>query len=206
MRMHKGHIVWAFVVLAALGTVAAQTATPDRIPKFEPDPWWPKRLPNNWITGNIAGVHVDAKDQIWVMQRANTRDADMADDYAVKGFGECCRPAPPVLVFDMAGNLVKSWGPKSLKPIQVSAMGAIYDTGEGYDWPREHGIFVDYKGNVWTGADLGGYTLTKFTNDGKLIWQKGTGARASKGNMDPDVYSGTSGIFVDQTTNEAFIS
>lgn len=210
---------WAVVFLAIVGaasmsgwrlwpeTASAQEAAKvDKIPAFEPDPWWPKQLPNNWILGNISGVHVDSKDQIWVMQRANTRPLDMADDYSARGFGECCQPAPSVVVFDQAGNVVKAWGGQNLKPIVVAETGSIFQTPEGLDWPREHGIFVDHKGNVWTGADLGGYTVTKFTNDGKLIWQKGSGARASKGNMDPEVFSGTSGIFVDPTTNEAFLA
>ena len=34
--------------------------------------------------------------------------------------GECCTAAPPVLVFDQAGNLVRSWG----------------GPGQGYEWPE----------------------------------------------------------------------
>src|SRR4051794_7625459 len=75
--------------------------TPDLIPAFEPDPGWPKQLPNNWILGNIAGVHVDDKDQIWVLHRGNTVPLDLGDDYLVKGAGECCQPAPAFIVFDM---------------------------------------------------------------------------------------------------------
>ena len=48
--------------------------------------------------------------------------------------GKCCKVAPPVLVYDQAGNLVKSWG----------------GPGKGYDWPdSNHGITVDHEGNVW---------------------------------------------------------
>ena len=51
---------------------------------------------------------------------------------------ECCEPAPPVLEFDEAGNLIGHWG----------------GPGEGYDWPEtNHGIFIDYKGNVWIGGN-----------------------------------------------------
>ena len=46
--------------------------------------------------------------------------------------------APPVLEFDKAGNLIASWG----------------GPGQGYNWPdSNHGIFVDYKGNVWIGGN-----------------------------------------------------
>ena len=44
--------------------------------------------------------------------------------------GKCCKVAPPVLVYDQAGNLVKSWG----------------GPGQGYDWPdSNHGITVDHR-------------------------------------------------------------
>ena len=52
---------------------------------------------------------------------------------------ECCAAAPPILEFDAEGNLVGSWGGKG---------------GPGYDWPASnHGITVDYKGNVWIGGN-----------------------------------------------------
>src|SRR2546428_13200869 len=50
----------------------------------------------------------------------------------------CCLPAPPVLEFDQAGNLIGHFG----------------GPGQGYDWPdSNHGITVDYKGNVWIGGN-----------------------------------------------------
>src|SRR4029079_9976378 len=50
---------------------------------------------------------------------------------------ECCVPAPPVLEFDTAGNLVSHWG----------------GPGEKYDWPvSPGGIAVDSKGSVWITA------------------------------------------------------
>ena len=52
---------------------------------------------------------------------------------------ECRYAAPPVLEFDEAGNLLASWGGKD---------------GDGYVWPESnHGITVDYKGNVWIGGN-----------------------------------------------------
>ena len=51
---------------------------------------------------------------------------------------QCCAAAPPVLEFDQAGNLIGHWG----------------GPGQGYDWPdSNHGITVDYKGNVWIGGN-----------------------------------------------------
>ena len=52
--------------------------------------------------------------------------------------GECCAGAPPVLEFDQAGDLLNHWG----------------GPGQGYEWPSSnHGITVDYKGNVWVGGN-----------------------------------------------------
>ena len=68
-------------------------------------------------------------------------------------------PAPPVLVFDPEGNLVRSWG----------------GPGPGYEWPESnHGIHVDYKGNVWIGGNgEKDAHILKFTKDGKFLMQVG---------------------------------
>ncbi len=207
----------------APAAVATQPASaPDDVPSFEPDPWWPKQLPNNWILGNIAGVHVDDKDQVWVIHRGNTTPLDLGDNFSARGQADCCAPAPSVIVFDQAGNVVKAWGGQNLKKITVGGEsnatdGAFFQqTEDGYDWPREHGIFVDHNGNVWLGCDQGVEddrwsaptncgNVTKLTNDGKVIWQKGRYGQG-KGNMDREAFNRPSGIFVDPTTNEAFVS
>src|SRR5687767_2040047 len=126
MRANGGRalalIVGAGICAAGCSAPASESATAQPtaqggegrgIPYFEYDPTWPKLpLPNNWITGNIAGVHVDEKDQIWVLQRGNTVPLDLGDDYAAMDppAGDCCKPAPSVMVFDLAGNVVKAWG------------------------------------------------------------------------------------------------
>ncbi|MDX1384219.1 MAG: hypothetical protein R3190_11280, partial [Thermoanaerobaculia bacterium] len=81
---------------------------------------------------------------------------------------ECCRPAPPVLEFDPAGNLVNAWGGPS-------------ESGE-YDWPdSNHGIIVDHMDNVWIGGNGGPDShVLKFTREGKFLLQVGKkGARAT---------------------------
>src|SRR5438034_4522190 len=96
-----------FVGVAAAAWAARPEAAPgtdDRIPAFEFDPTWPATpLPNNWILGVIGGVHVDADDSIWVVHRGNTAGLDSGDDFLAKGVGECCTPAPAVVVFDQSG-------------------------------------------------------------------------------------------------------
>src|SRR5205823_4261087 len=72
---------------------------------------------------------------------------------------DCCTPVPYVTEFDPAGNVLRSWG----------------GPGQGYDWPNtEHGIDIDYKGNVWIGGNGDGDgQLLKFTKDGKFLLQIG---------------------------------
>ena len=109
----------------APGLLQKAAAAQGGVPKFEPDPYWPKVLPHNWIFGQVSGVYVDSHDHIWVIHRPGTLDE--YDKYAESGEGDCCVAAPPVLEFDMAGNVIQAWG----------------GPGQGYEWPsNEHGIYV----------------------------------------------------------------
>ncbi|MFI5228568.1 MAG: hypothetical protein ACHQWU_05840 [Gemmatimonadales bacterium] len=131
-------------------------------PRFEVDPLWPKPMPSHWILGSAVGVAVDARDNIYVV---NLTDSFSPRSEAGSGTtpptSDCCTPAPNVLEFDPAGNLVAHWGGKS----------------DGLDWPAENaGIAVDPKGNVWVGA--GGNTdrgLLELSRSGTLIKQFGQG-------------------------------
>ena len=79
--------------------------------------------------------------------------------------------------FDADGNYLRGWGGE---PADGS-----------YEWPAdEHGIHVDYKGNVWVssagGPRMGEGTenfLLKFTADGKFLLQVGRRGM-SKGSLD----------------------
>src|ERR1700681_2697368 len=88
----------------------ASTTVAQTVPKFEPDPYWPKPLPNNWMLGQVAGIYVDSHDHIWVTSRP--RSLDNNDKYAALNPPEadCCIPAPPILEFDLAGNVIQGWG------------------------------------------------------------------------------------------------
>src|SRR5690349_21144046 len=149
--------VGGLVVVAALWS--AQAASPL---KFQPDPSWPKPLPNHWIFGQIGGIFVDSQDHIWVNQRPRTLD-DREKRASTASNVRCCVPAPPVVEFDHDGNVVQAWG----------------GPGEGYQWPaNEHGIFVDSKNFVWVagnGAEDG--MVLKFTRTGKFVLQIGRSAK-----------------------------
>ncbi len=133
----------AVIVTLGIGSVvlekrAVVEAAGVQAPRFEVDPMWPKPLPNHWIMGNTIGVSVDAQDHIWIIHRAGSLEPK--EVYAITNppGSSCCLPAPPVLEFDEEGNLIGHWG----------------GPGQGYDWPdSNHGITVDYKGNVWIGSN-----------------------------------------------------
>jgi DNA-binding beta-propeller fold protein YncE len=161
-------------------------------PSYVVDPLWPKPLPNNWLMGWTIGAWVDEQDNVWIIHRGagglhnNERGAELNPPIA-----ECCRTAPPILVFDPAGNLVRSWG----------------GPGPGYEWPESnHGIHVDYKGNVWIGGNgQKDAHLLKFTKDGKFLLQVG-GFGKNAGSNDLENFGRVAKIWVDPKTNEAYVA
>ena len=58
----------------ALLALAVAAAAQGKLPHFEPDPSWPKPLPNNWMIGQVSGTAVDARDHIWNLHRPRTLD------------------------------------------------------------------------------------------------------------------------------------
>jgi DNA-binding beta-propeller fold protein YncE len=171
---------------------AAQAKTSVQAPRFEVDPYWPKPLPNHWLLGSTIGVSVDAQDHVWIIHRSSaTLNDNEKGAERTPPLAECCKGAPPVLEFDQAGNLVRSWG----------------GPGQGFEWPESnHGITIDGKGTVWIGGNGGndGQVL-KFTKDGKFIKQFGFGY-ANAGSNDPWAFRQPAKIFVDDAKNEAYIS
>jgi DNA-binding beta-propeller fold protein YncE len=196
-------------------------------PMFEIDPLWPKPLPNHWILGNTIGVSVDARDNVWIIHRQGSLEAKEVYATANPPQSECCVPAPPILAFDQAGNLIRNWGGKG---------------GTDYEWPdSNHGITVDYKGNVWIGgngrgtapggaaagargargaaqgaaaaepqnAGIQGYfhdsMVLKFTQDGKFLMAIGK-VGASKGSNDVENLRLPAKTFVDKNTNELYVA
>ena len=114
-------------------------------PAYRVDPMWPK-MPTQWILGQVAGLSVDSRDHVWILQRPWSL---ATDEKALNADAPCCHPAPPVMEFDAAGNYIQGWGGE----------------GEGYEWPAdEHAIHVDYKGNVWISSAGGPRLQTRKEN------------------------------------------
>ena len=193
---------------------AAVEAASVQAPRFEVDPMWPKPLPNHWLLGMTIGVSVDAQDHVWIIHRGAS--LERMENYLAANppASECCMAAPPVLEFDEEGNLIGHWG----------------GPGQGYDWPvSNHGITVDYKGNVWIGGNGRGAAVApptqaaalnesqpgggpfndnmvlKFTQDGKFLMQIGHPGQ-SKGSNDLENLKGPAKMFVDKDANELYVA
>jgi DNA-binding beta-propeller fold protein YncE len=207
-----------FVALGIASTMlekrAAVEAAGVQAPRFEVDPMWPKPLPNHWLLGMTIGVSVDAQDHIWIIHRGGS--LERMENYLAANppASECCMAAPPVLEFDEEGTLIGHWG----------------GPGQGYDWPASnHGITVDYKGNVWIGGNGRGASVApptqaaalnesqpgggpfndnmvlKFTQDGKFLMQIGHPGK-SKGSNDLENLKGPAKMFVDKDANELYVA
>ena len=124
----------------------------------------------------------------------------------------CCYAAPPVLVFNQAGELVEHWG----------------GSGEGYDWPASnHGIDVDHKGNVWIGGNGRGASraeaalphdesamgqgrvhdsmVLKFSKSGQFLMQLGK-PFMGEGSHDLENFKLPAKTLVDPKTNELYVA
>jgi NHL repeat len=192
-------VVAAVVVIAGAGANQASRATLNAqgakaathgLPVFEVDRAWPK-VPPKWKLGDASSFAVDAQDNVWLLHRPRTLKPDQA-----------ATAAPPVMVFDPAGNYVKAWG----------------GSGTGYEWPeREHGIHLDSKGFVWVSGNncptnglpglkpVADDQILKFTQDGKFVLQIGH-SNQSKGNADTKNLHRAADMWVHARTNELFVA
>ncbi|MEO8187732.1 MAG: hypothetical protein ABI580_10265 [Burkholderiaceae bacterium] len=172
----------ALAVASALGLTSLTHADPKKQPKvpvLQVDPSFPKPLPNShdprtdplykdlkssatgdympWVTGEVAGTCVDSQDHVFIVTRGNliSPEGTTAGNPAVIT-PLTAVPAPPVVEFDSAGNVVNAWGNRATLPNSI------------------HGCFVDYQDNIWI-AGNGDGIVQKFTHDGTtMLLQIGT--------------------------------
>jgi hypothetical protein len=121
------------------------------VPKFDVDPYWPKPLPNRWVTGEIGGLCVDAKDHVFLVQRVNDVGGmdghleGLTDDELNAGTA-----GPPIIEFDAEGNVVNSWGDSKILPKDL------------------HGCAIDKEGHVWLDGSEDGI-VQEYSHDGKEL-------------------------------------
>lgn len=202
-----------FVAAASLmflfsgATLLAQSPTRD-LPHYQVDASWPKELPDNWILGHVEAIAVDKNDHIWVLPDPDSVPANESDAAQTPPRAECCIPAPGVIEFDAAGDVLKSWG----KPGYVQ------------DWPTaEHGMWVDKDLNVWIGgiwaatfSRIPGQPpdrslpwdrqVLKFNSDGKQLLEIGHPMNGPANNQDPTYLGGPAGLVVDEDAREVYIA
>lgn len=136
-----------------------------KVPTYRVDPFWPKMplpsagdfgtppaistatgKPKPWVTGEVAGTCTDSRDHVFIVTRGNLVAPETVE--AV--------PAPPVVEFNPAGDVVNAWGDRNVLPNGI------------------HGCFVDYQDNIWI-AGNGDGIVQKYSHDGtQLLLQIGT--------------------------------
>jgi sugar lactone lactonase YvrE len=151
----RNHFIIAMVCGALSMAVALFSPSPLRAqagaPKFEVDPYWPKPLPNRWVTGEIGGLCVDAKDHVFLVQRVNDVGGmdghleGLTDDELNAGTA-----GPPIIEFDTEGNVVNSWGDSKILPKDL------------------HGCAIDKEGHVWLDGSEDGI-VQEYSHDGKEL-------------------------------------
>jgi DNA-binding beta-propeller fold protein YncE len=172
------------LLLAACFSSCVLMAQPS--PHFEPDLSWPKPLPEDWHTGLIGGVCTDSHDHIVILNRHMVVD----EDY------NTVKQAPPIIMFDLAGNVVSSFGEHKTIPVYI------------------HGCVFDKDDNLWIAGRHDG-VIQKYSHDGKLLLQigklgvydssdgteKGTALNASKNG-----FYHAAGVAVDSKNGDIYVA
>ena len=209
MRIAKMvRLIGTFCVSVLVVTAAYGQA----VPKYKPEAPWPKPLPNNWMLANAPAMAVDKNDHIWIANRPRQLFPDDAAGAQTPPFADCCVPAPSVIEFDAAGNVLKSFGGPNYLP----------------DWPiMEHGLFIDGEGNFWIGGNyqggngngltapipkpkdltLGDRQILKLSPDGaKVLLEIGHPSAAPMNNQDTTILGAPAEVFVDDAAHEVYIA
>ena len=172
--MHGRRMTAMLATVAGLGFAAGALAQSDPPNPYRPTYGWEK-LPEGTKLGVSSGVFPDRDGKhIWILARC--------------GGNNCAgTTADPILKFDLAGNLVQSFGKGLLA------------------FP--HGFYIDREANMWVteGAPVGdrrgepgfkigkGHQVFKFAPDGRLLMTLGAAGVAGDG---PDRFNGPSGVAV----------
>ena len=188
---------------AALDKVAiAQAQGALQAPRFEVDPFWPKPLPNHWLLGNAIGVWVDDQDNVWIVHRGSATLAATEKALELKA-GECCAGAPPVLVFDKQGNLVRHWGgPGRATTGRRRTTASSSTTPECLDRRQRRRRLPDHE--VHQGRQVRG--AVRQAERARERQERARAADVHANSNDPTNFGRVAKIFVDPKANEAYIA
>jgi DNA-binding beta-propeller fold protein YncE len=190
IRKHRHIAALALVVVAGLASWSALPAADaggQDIPRYVVDPFWPKPLPNRWVTGDIGGTCVDRNDHVFTVNRRNLTARETL----------VATVAPPVIEFDPDGEVVNSWGDPAIMPSTL------------------HGCYVDHENNVWISGNSDGI-VQKYSHEGTLLMQIGTkgvcdtptGAcgEATASNSSQTLLNGPANVTVDASNGDIYIA
>ena len=181
---------------AAFVDVHTQQFTDRPIPRFVADAAWPT-MPDDRMFGQVPGLALDADDNVWILQRPNSlgfSDTGLAQSPPI---AVCCRPAPHLLQFSPAGELLASWGGPEHAP-----------TLDGVNqWPANvHGLHVAEDGSLWIGGNGDGdHVVLNFSPEGEFLRSFGR-RNATAGNFDRSTLGGPGDIATIPGTGEALVA
>jgi hypothetical protein len=166
-RVYVAGVLVALGVGVGLRNPLSTLAQGLKPPVYKVDPSWPKTLPSlkdadglthHWVTGEVGASCIDSHDHIITVNRGFLKNGLLAQE------GTQSIPAPPVIMFDPAGNIVSTWGDASLTP---SGAAAVLPNGI-------HGCFADYEDNIWIAGNADGI-VQKWSHDAqRMLLQIGT--------------------------------
>ncbi len=196
--MKRNKLLAAVLALAivavyfGMNRIQDASASAVEAPMFEVDPFWPQPLPDHMVLGSAIGVGVDSRDHVFIVHRGNLTERTEGGADADPPIGECCRAAPPVLVFDPEGNLVDSWGGPS----------------DDYVWPASnHGITVDHMDNVWIGGNGPNDThVLKFSRTGEFLASYGEPEAGAADSNSETRFNRVAKLAFDAEANEAYLA
>ena len=200
MRNAFGVIAGFIAAILMAGSIPAVQA--QQAPQYKVDPTWPKPFPrvkdaqgntHQWIPGEIGGNCVDSHDHIFTYNRSwQTGASGKLKDFEQ----QTGVPAPPVIAYDVDGNVVTSWGDASLM-----------ENGAAKVLPENsHGCFADYEDNIWL-SGTGDGIVQKFTHDGKLLMQIGVkGMCDGKADQSPKAFFPSCGEAADGNSSKTLLN
>ncbi|MEE4277238.1 MAG: beta-propeller fold lactonase family protein [Halieaceae bacterium] len=180
----------------ALVDVQVQQFTDRPIPRFQADAAWPT-VPGGMMFGQVPGLALDADDNVWMLHRPNSltfSDTGLAQDPPI---AVCCRPAPHILQFSPAGELLAAWG----GPDHAPSVDGVNQ------WPvTVHGLHVAEDGSLWiAGNGDGDHVVLNFTPDGEF--RRSFGHRnATGGNYDRTTLGGPADVATNPETGEVLVA
>ena len=69
----KGYVAMLAMLAVSSVFVLPQARADDSkaatVPRFLVDPYWPKPLPNRWVTGPVGGICIDRNDHVFGINR-----------------------------------------------------------------------------------------------------------------------------------------